>query len=118
MADHEDRKEFFEEILRILFKIVPQRADIAQHVAAMRKAINEHKEKNRFAKALAELNDTEIEELVRFVERPGGRHHIHEVRKIQEAYGTEQAGRKLLEHFYDHNKSHLIHGRKLRLSFH
>ena len=118
MAEHKDRKEFFEELFHILFKIVPEHADIKKHVAAVRWAINEHKENNRFAEALDELNDTEIEELVRFVERPGGRHHIHEVRKIWDAYGVEQAGRKLLEHFYAHNKSHLIHGRKLRLSFH
>lgn len=118
MADHKDRKEFFEELFHILFKIVPQHADITKHVAAIRKALEEHKEKNRFAAALYELNDTEIEELIRFIERPGGRHHIHEVKKLWEEYGAEQAGRKLLEHFYEHNKSHLIHGRRLRLSFH
>lgn len=118
MADHKDREEFFEELFQLLFHIVPRHADIIQHVAAIRKVIENHKEKNRFAEALDEFNDTEIEEFIRFIERPRGRHHVHEIKKIWENYGVEQAGRILLEHFYKHNKGHLIHGRKLKLSFH
>jgi hypothetical protein len=118
MVDHKEREEFFKKLLEILFQLVHKHADIVMHVVSIRALINDHKDKNKFAKALAEFNDNEIEMLVRFVERPRGRHHIHEVKDLWEKYGAEQAGRQLLEHFYKHNNSQLIHGRKLRLSFH
>ena len=114
MADHIEINQFFEEILHVLVRVVPQHADVVQHVAGVRTAVDRHKAVDKYAEALDQLTDTDIEELVRFVERPGNRHHIAETEKIWDAYGAEQAGRILLKHFYEHNKNHLIHAEKLK----
>ena len=118
MKDHKDQTEFFDELLHILLNVVPNHPDIKLHVSAVICVVDKHKSKNEFAMALSSFSSAEIEMLVRFVERPRGKHHIHEVKRLWETYGSEQAGRLLLEHFYGHNKKELIHNRKLKLSFH
>ena len=115
MADHKEINQFFEEILHTLITIVPEHADVVKHVAALRSSIDNHAAlDDKYAKELQPLTDTDLEMLVRFVERPHGRHHIAEVEKIWKKYSAEIAGRQLLKHFYDHNKNHLDHAEKLK----
>jgi len=48
------------------------------------------------------------------VEKPKNHHHISEIEKLEKEFGAEKAGRLFLKHFYDHNKSHLLHAKKLQ----
>ncbi len=115
MANHEEINNFFEEILSTLIRVIPKHADVKKHVSELRKSIEKHAEKNdKYALELKPLTDTDLEELVRFVEKPGNRHHIAEIEKLWKEYGAEQAGRLLLKHFYEHNKNHLVHAEKLK----
>jgi len=115
MPDHTEINQFFEEILTTLFKIVPEHADVKFHVIALRASIENHaKLDDKYALELQPLTNTDLEKLVRFVERPGGRHHIGEVKKIWDQYGAEAAGRQLLKHFYEHNNTQLEHSEKLK----
>jgi hypothetical protein len=114
MTDHEEINQFFEEILNILIKITPQHADIENHVEELRKVIDAHKVVDKYAKELSGLNDNELEMIIRFVEKPHGRHHIAEVEKLWKEFGAETAGRLLIKHFYDHNKNHMVNADKLK----
>ena len=114
MTNHEEINQFFEEVLHILIRVVPQHADIESHVRELRTVIDNHKGQDKYAKELSGLNDNELEMLIRFVERPHGRHHIAEVEKLWKEYGAETAGRLLIKHFYDHNKGHMVDADKLK----
>ena len=90
-------------------------ADVLDHVAKLRTSIDQHKVLgDKYAEALDQLTDTDLEKMVRFVEKPGNRHHIAALEKLEKDYGIEAAGREFLRHFYDHNKNQLIHAEKLK----
>jgi|ETN01SMinimDraft_4_1059930.scaffolds.fasta_scaffold53632_2 hypothetical protein len=113
--DHTEISQFFDEIIHILIKITPMHADVQDHVAKLRTSIDQHKVLgDKYAEALDQLTDTDLEKMVRFVERPGGHHHIAELEKLEKNFGIEAAGRQFLKHFYDHNKNQLIHAEKLQ----
>jgi len=113
--DHAEITQFFDEIIHILIKIKPQHADINEHLDALTKSIDKHASLgDKYAEALYQLNKTDLEVMLRFVEKPHGRHHIAEMEKMMKELGAEAAGRLFLKHFYDHNKNHLIHAEKLK----
>ncbi|MFH1450552.1 MAG: hypothetical protein ABIF92_01050 [archaeon] len=115
MTDHAEINQFFEEIIHILLEVRPQHADITEHVDALMNSIIRHAGLgDKYAEALYQLTKTDIEAMLRFVERPHGRHHLAEIEKMKKDLGAEAAGRLFLKHFYDHNKNHLIHAEKLK----
>lgn len=99
---------FFREFFAVLLKVDPMEPDIENHVASIRGVLRGHPH-DRFAEHLSRLNDTEIEEIVRFVERPHGRHHIAELEKMLKHFPPHEVGRLFLHHFKEHQGKHLIH---------
>jgi len=99
---------FFNEFFAILLKVDPLQPDILNHISNIRQVLSKHQH-DKFAQHLSQLNDTEIEEIVRFVERPHGRHHIAELEKMLKHYPSHEVGKLFLHHFYQHNGKHLIH---------
>lgn len=104
---------FFKEFFAVLLKVDPMKPDIVNHVANIRRVLTSHPN-DKFAQHLSLLNDTEIEEIVRFVERPHGRHHIAELGQMLKHYPPHEVGRLFLHHFKEHQGKHLIHPDALR----
>ena len=99
---------FFKEFFAVLLKVDPMHPDIVNHVANIRRVFLKHPH-DKFVVHLSKLNDTEIEEIVRFVERPHGRHHIAELEKLLKHYPPHEVGKLFLHHFKEHEGKHLIH---------
>jgi len=99
---------FFREFFGVLMGLDLSRPDISCHVASLRSVLNRHPN-DKFARHIAQLNDTELHDIIRFVERPHGRHHISELHKLLETRPPHEVGKMFLHHFYEHNGKHLIH---------
>ena len=107
--DHNTEDDiFFREFFQVLLDLDPTHPDITHHVSSLRSVLNHHPN-DKFAQHINQLNDTELHEIIRFVERPHGRHHISELHKLLDTYPPHEVGKKFLHHFYEHQGKHLIH---------
>lgn len=110
MADLAEYDSFFDELLHILMNVDLKSADIEHHVDKMRALIENHKAVDKYAEKLSHFNDTELEAMLRFVEKPKGRHHIGELRNFLKEWPAHEVGVLFLRHFYKHEGEHLPNG--------
>ncbi|MCK4550586.1 MAG: hypothetical protein KAT91_01405 [Candidatus Aenigmarchaeota archaeon] len=90
--------------------------DLPGHIQKLREIVSKHPN-SKFAAHFNKLNDTEIEAMLRFCERPHGRHHIAELEKMMKTYEPNDVLRVFLKHFYEHDGKRLVHTKDLKHLF-
>ena len=83
--------------------------DIEDHITNIRNISDEYITQDKDAELFNKLNDTEIKAMLRFVEKPHGRHHIAELEKMLKEYDSASVLRVFLKHFYEHEGHKLVH---------
>ena len=109
----EQEETFFKEFIGILISLNPSHPDITEHVTQLENLIQKANP-TRHIKPLKPLNRTELEAILRFVQKPKGRHHIAEIEKLLKHETATQAGILFLRHFYKHEGEHLPHTEGLK----
>ncbi len=100
---------FASEILKIVMTTDTFNNNIDNHIKNIRTLSEMHKDDDRDAQLFKKLNDTEIKAMLRFAEKPHGRHHIAELEKMLKEYDSSSVLRIFLKHFYEHEGHKLIH---------
>ncbi len=100
---------FASEILKIIMTTDTFTNNIDSHIRNIRDLSEMHKDDDRDAELFAQLNDTEIKAMLRFAEKPHGRHHIAELEKMLKEYDSSSVLRIFLKHFYEHEGHKLVH---------
>ena len=100
---------FSENLLKIIMTTDSFTNDIDNHIKNIRILSEKHIEDDKDAKLFKELNDTEIKAMLRFTEKPHGRHHIAELEQMMKQYDTSSVLRIFLKHFYKHEGHKLVH---------
>ena len=109
----QDEESFFRELLEILISLSPNHPDIREHQSALEQLILNAPD-TKHIKPLKALNRTELEELLRFVQKPKGRHHIPEIEKLMKECTAKESALIFLRHFYKHEGEHLPHTEGLK----
>jgi len=109
----QDEESFFRALLEILISFSPNHPDIREHQSALEQLIAGAPE-TRHTRALKALNSTELEEMLRFVQKPKGRHHISEIEKMLKEHSAKESALIFLRHFYRHEGEHLPHTEGLK----
>ncbi|NOQ55636.1 MAG: hypothetical protein GQ477_02400 [Nanohaloarchaea archaeon] len=100
---------FSTELLKIIMTTDSFSFDIDKHIKNIRGLCATYLEQDRTAKSLDKLNDTEVKAILRFVEKPHGRHHIAELEKMLKEYDSASVLKIFMKHFYEHEGHKLIH---------
>ena len=111
MQDPEE--EFFRSFLETLISLDPAHPDITEHVTALEQLISKAGP-TRHTRPLKQLNRTELEAILRFVQKPNGRHHIAEIEKMLKKRSATQTALLFLRHFYKHEGEHRPHTEGLK----
>ena len=104
---------FAKEILSIITDENMQNYDILEHTQKLRSIFSKHPD-SKFAKHFDDLNDSELTTMLRFCERPHGRHHIAELEKMLKTHEANDVLRVFLKHFYEHDGKRLLHTKDLK----
>ncbi|MEA3229689.1 MAG: hypothetical protein U9P44_02130 [archaeon] len=100
---------FSKELLKIIMTTDSFTFSISDHIKTIRTLAEKFSKEDKDARLFSSLNDTEIKAMLRFVEKPHGRHHIAELEKMLEKYDGSSVLRIFLKHFYEHEGHKLIH---------
>lgn len=109
----QDEESFFRELLEVLISLSPSHPDINEHVSALERLISSAPGTKHIS-PLKKLSRTELEELLRFVQKPKGRHHIAEIEKMLKERTAKESALLFLHHFYRHEGEHLPHTEGLK----
>ncbi len=105
---------FAREFLEIIITTDSFSYGIEDHISSIRSLCRRYEGKDKDAKLFERLDDTEIKAILRFVEKPHGRHHITEIERMLKLSDSSSVLRRFLEHFYRHEGHKLIHTKTLR----
>ncbi|MBW6452137.1 MAG: hypothetical protein K0B02_05420 [DPANN group archaeon] len=105
---------FSKEILDIIMTIDSTDFDPDQHILKIRSVCDKYSEVSKYAEYFSMLNDGEIKTMLRFVEKPHGRHHIYELEKMLKDYDSSIVFQEFIKHFYEHEGYKLVHTIALR----
>ncbi len=109
----QDEEKFFKGMLEILLSLSPSHPDIKEHTSALEQLIFSAPE-TKHTRALKKLNRTELEQMLRFVQKPKGRHHMAEIEKMLKKCSAKESALAFIRHFYKHEGEHLPHTEGLK----
>ncbi len=101
--------EFSTNFISVLTSVDPKNYDIEQHIAKIQDLIGKFKDTDRHAHLFSYLNREEIRAMLRFVEKPHGRHHIAELEKMLHMEDSDHVLKQFMKHFYEHEGKKLAH---------